>query len=358
MVAGLGNRRPARRLAVVALLSLVLSSACAIDSGTGRVTDLTYVSYGGVVQDGMIEAWQEPYRANTPGIRFVNTSPPDMRQLRAQVEQGVVGWNIVSAAPWQTLQNCGTVYERLNLPDVDLDQFAADLRGDCFAAAFRYGLVFAYNAEKWPDPQAAPQTVQDFFDLEKFPGKRGVVPALADGILEWALIADGVDPANLYPLDVDRALAKWETIRAETVWAPTADDLLRLVTSEEVDMHLLTQPYVLAALDAGEQITPVWHVTMTGVSGLAIPRGAPYQVEAQAFLSYVLQPESQARIAELLGVAPANDDAEPTLSENGAKVDVFGPANTGTVAAVDQVWWSQNWADVFTEFDSWMAPPE
>src|SRR5690606_10253815 len=140
--------------------------------------------------------------------------------------------------------------------------------------------------------------------LEKFPGKRGVVSTLADGILEWALLADGVDPANLYPLDVDRALAKWETIREQTVWAANADDLLRAVISEQVDMQVLTQPYTLAALDEGAQITPVWHITMTGVSGLAIPRGAPYRTEAQAFLSFVLRPEQQARIAELLGVAP------------------------------------------------------
>jgi putative spermidine/putrescine transport system substrate-binding protein len=356
MVAAVGNGWRSRRLAAVSVLAVALTSACGT-GGSGRITELTYVSYGGATQDAMIAAWQEPYRSVESGIRFVNTSPPDMAQVRAQVENGAVGWNLVSTAPWQAIQNCGSIYERLDVPDLDLGQFPPDLHGECFVTDYRYGLIFAYNAVKWPDPATAPQTVQDFFDVQKFPGKRGVVPALADGILEWALIADGVDPASLYPLDVDRALARWETIRADTVWAPNAENLQELVTSAQVDLQLLVQPSALAALDAGAQIVPVWDTTMTSVSGLAIPRGSPYRKEAEAFLSFVLQPAQQARIAELLGVSPINLGAQPTWSENGAKVDAFGEANDGTSVAVDQVWWSQNWTETSTKFNTWRTPP-
>lgn len=355
MVAALGNGRPARRLAVVGVLALTLSGACATESGGGRVTDLTYVSSGGAVRDAIVEAWQKPYQATTPGVRFANTSPPDLQQLRAQVERGLVGWNIVSVAPWQAAPDCGTVYEPLTVVDVDRGQFPAGVHGECFVATFRYGLVFAYNTKEWPDPESAPKAAQDFFDVEKFPGKRGVAAVVADGILEWALLGAGVDPANLYPLDVDRALEGWEAIRPHTVWTATPDDLLRLAATNQVDLYLLPQPYAFAALEAGADIMPVWDVTVTAVSALAIPRKSPYQAEALAFLSYVLRPEQQERIAEALSVAPTNTDAEPALPENGARVDVFGPANTGTVVAMDHDWWSQNWIGTFAEFRDWLA---
>jgi putative spermidine/putrescine transport system substrate-binding protein len=96
---------------------------------------------------------------------------------------------------------------------------------------------------------------------------------------------------------------------------------------------------------------------MTSSSGLAIPLGAPYSEQAQEFLSYLLRPAQQARIAELAGVGPANLEAQPAWSENGAKVNAFGPANTGTSVAVDPAWWSQNWSDASTKFNTWRTPP-
>ena len=116
----------------------------------------------------------------------------------------------------------------------------------------------------------------------------------------------------------------------------------------------MTRP--ICAIEAGASIAPVWNVTMTSASGMAIPLGAPYRQEAEAFLSFLLKPEQQARIAELLGASPANLAAQPSWSENGAKVNPFGP-ETGTIVAVDQVWWSQNWTDTSTKFNTWRTPP-
>lgn len=356
MVAAVRTRR--RLLAAATAIALAtLAAGCSTTPRNTNLTDLTFVSYGGATQEAMVKAWQEPFRHEHPSIRFINTSPPDAGQVKAQVDAGAVGWNLVSTPPWLAMQNCGTVYERLDIPDLDLDEFPSNAHGECYIADYRYSVVFSYNAEKWPDPATAPRTVQDFFDLQKFPGKRGVVASLPDGILEWALIADGVDPAGLYPLDVDRALAKWESIRGETAWTSNPDELLSLVSSAQVDMQLLVQSRSLAAIDHQVKIVPVWNVTVTSVSGLAIPLGAPYRQQALEFMSFLLQSEQQERIAELLGVSPINLEAKPTQSVNSIMVDGLGSANTGSTVAVDQVWWSQNWADASTKFNTWRNPP-
>ena len=45
----------------------------------------------------------------------------------------------------------------------------------------------------------------DYFDTTKFPGKRGAWDYSEGGMFEFALMADGVAPKDLYPLDLARA---------------------------------------------------------------------------------------------------------------------------------------------------------
>lgn len=315
---------------------------------------LTYVSYGGTGQDAQIRAWQEPYVAKNPNIKFNNTSPPDPSQVKAQVMTKAIQWNVVTTAPFLATQNCGTLYEKLNVPDLDKSQFPPGIIGECYIGDFRYSLVFSYSTEKWPDPAQAPKTLADFFDTKKFPGKRGVVKNVQDGLLEQALLADGVKPDAIYPLDVDRALKKWSTIKGDTIWAANPGALLQLVTSKQVDMQFLVQARSQAALDAGAAMNPVWDMTVTSLDGLAVPKGSPHLAEIEKFLSFVLQPESQARMASFSGAAASNLKSQPTYSANGNKINAFGPANTGQTFQVDPVWWSTNFNQTAERFTKWI----
>ena len=58
-----------------------------------------------------------------------------------------------------------------------------------------------------------PVTWADFFDTKKFPGKRAW-PAeyFTGGTMEAALLADGVEPDEIYPIDYERATAKIASI--------------------------------------------------------------------------------------------------------------------------------------------------
>ncbi|MET0430708.1 MAG: extracellular solute-binding protein [Microvirga sp.] len=334
----------------------VLGAGCAaITASYGQSPiALTYVSYGGTGQDAQIRAWQQPYSAINPQIKFNNTSPPDPAQVKAQVMTKAIQWNVVTTAPFLATQNCGTLYEKLSIPDIDRSEFPPGVIGECYIGDFRYSLVFSYNADKWPDAANAPRTLNDFFDTKRFPGKRGVVKNVQDGMLEQALLADGVKPESIYPLDVERALKKWSTIKADTIWAANPGALFQLVTSNQVDMQFLVQARSQAALDAGAKMVPVWDITVTSMDGLSVPKGSPYLPEIQKFLGFVLQPESQARMASFSGAAPSNLKAQPTYSANGNKINAFGPANTGRTFQVDPAWWSANFNQTAERFTRWL----
>jgi putative spermidine/putrescine transport system substrate-binding protein len=324
-------------------------------SASGGPEKLTYVSYGGSGQDAQIEAFQKPYTAAHPDVTFANTSPADVAQVKAQVTSGQVEWDVVSVAPAAAMQNCGKLFEKLSLPKVNTADLIPKTIGDCYVGNFANATPFAYNADKYPDAAKAPKTIEDFFDTAKFPGKRGVITNLQNGILEYGLLADGVAPDQLYPLDVERSLKKWETIRKDTIFAPNVGALQQAASSGQVDMFLLSDSRLIALLNDKMNVKIVWDKTVVSVNALAVPLGSKHKATAEDFLQSVVQPDPVAKITELVGTAPVNLKAKPNLTENGKLVQAYGPVNTGATVVQDIDWYAEHWDDVSTRLTNWLV---
>src|SRR5690606_15663263 len=184
-------RTRAGRRAVVSGVGLVaavgLLAGCAgtpAPAGSGGADDpvtITYVGYGGAGQDAQIQAWQVPYTQAHPNVTFVNTSPPDVAQVKAQVEAGAVQWDVIATAPYAAEQNCDTLFEPLDIeltvPEEDLIPGSV---GKCYTANWINATPMAYRTDAFPN--GGPKTVEDFFDVDKFPGQRGFVTNLQNGI--------------------------------------------------------------------------------------------------------------------------------------------------------------------------------
>jgi putative spermidine/putrescine transport system substrate-binding protein len=320
----------------------------------GDVT-LTFVAYGGVGQEAMIKYYQQPYSKEHPNVTFINTSPPDVAQVKAQVESGAILWDVVATAPAAATQNCGTLFEPLDFSGVDTSNLVEGTIGECYIGNFINASPFAYRTDAFPDPSKAPKKIEDFFDVEKFPGQRGILTNLQNGILEYPLLADGVEPADLYPLDVDRALAKLDTIRDVTTFAPNVGALQQAVGSNQVDMFLLADSRLVPLMNEGADITVVWDVTVASINCFAVPKGSPKKEAAQRFLATIVSPEAVAGITETLGTAPVNLAAELNLSENAKKVEVYGDANTGETVLQDVQWYADNFNEVTAKLTNWLA---
>lgn len=349
--------RTVAALSATAVVAMLAACSDGADTSTDPDADvtLTFVAYGGVGQDTMIEHYQEPYTAANPNVTFVNTSPPDTAQVKAQVESGSVLWDVVAVAPAAATQNCGTLFEPLDLSAVDETDLVEQTVGECYIGSFVNASPLAYRTDAFPDPETAPKTIQDYFDVENFPGQRGILTNLQNGILEYALLADGVAPDALYPLDVDRALAKLDTIRGDTMFAPNVGALQQAVGANQVDMFLLSDSRLVPLMDDGTDITVVWDVTVASINGFAVPKGSSKKAAAEQFLATLVEPEPVAGITEDLGTAPVNLAAPLNLSENAKKVEVYGPANTGTTVLQDVDWYADNFNEVTTQLTNWLA---
>jgi spermidine/putrescine-binding protein len=91
--------------------------------------------------------------------------------------------------------------EKLDLAAIDTDRLKPEMVTDCAIPVLEYAFTIGYNTEVFADDH--PTSWAEFFDTEKFPGKRGFWKYATGAMFEAALLADGVAPEDLYPLDID-----------------------------------------------------------------------------------------------------------------------------------------------------------
>ena len=162
---------------------------------------LTFVSFGGVYQEAQRKAWLEPYTELT-GVQFVEDENSSNATIKAQVESGQVTWDVVDVGNDFGLEANSDLLEPLDYSLIPRDEMNQDLGvSDWRVPDITYGVVLAYNTEQTAG--VVPEGWADYFDTTKIPGKRGAWDYSEGGMFEFALMADGVAPDELYPLDLD-----------------------------------------------------------------------------------------------------------------------------------------------------------
>lgn len=231
------KRAPKTLLALTGIAGLVLAATgCSSGSSDGSGGKITFVGYGNETQEYQLEAFGEPFAEDT-GTQVVSDSPIDLAKLKAMVDSGNVTWDDVIMTPAGANQHCGTLLEKLPKEVTDGVTFADGATGtDCSVPFYFSQLMFVANDDTYSGDK--PATIADFFDTKKFPGKRLLPPEFDTGMMELALLADGVDADDLYPLDIDRALAKYDSIRDSLVFAESYGQLGQSMLDGSVDMAL------------------------------------------------------------------------------------------------------------------------
>lgn len=106
--------------------------------------------------------------------------------------------------------------EPLDFKQIQRDKIDPRFVSDYGVGSFFFSFVLGYNEGKLGANK--PQDWSALFDTKTFPGKRALYKWPSPGVLELALLADGVPADKLYPLDLDRAFKKLDTIKKDIVW--------------------------------------------------------------------------------------------------------------------------------------------
>jgi putative spermidine/putrescine transport system substrate-binding protein len=335
------------------MLSAFLAAGLLVLAGpaAARAHDLTIV----LAADGPVQALRQVYVtpfADT-GVKVeAPTRPAGPVALRTDA----AAWDVVQVSGAELQPSCQAgLLAKLDWPALGgRDRLSAPGATECGLGAFTSATVLAWDRGKF---QGMP-TWQDFWDIARVPGKRGLRRS-PRGTLEIALLGDGVAPGEVYRTlrsddGADRAFRRLTQLSPYIVWwSPGGRDALQLLDSGEVLMTSASSSAIgLANRRGGHSFGVQWSGGLAEVEYWAIVKGAANLAEAQRFLAFAGDPKVQAKLAEagaLGGLAKgANDGLPPDL------LAASPTANAGTLF-IDEAFWRDNADKLQARFDAWLG---
>ncbi|PTM93606.1 ABC transporter substrate-binding protein [Mycoplana dimorpha] len=332
-----------KTLAITAVAALLTSTAA-----NAAETTLTISSYGGGYQEAQSKSYFQPFMAQNPGIKIVEDSSSSNAKLKAMVETGNVTLDLMLTDDSFGLDADAQWLEPIDYSIVDKSKFIEGAAGTYRVASDIEATVLAYNANEYGGE--APNGFADFFDTEKFPGLRAVWKYSASGIFEAALIADGVKPEDLYPIDVERALKKLDRIKDDLVWWESGSQSEQLLASGEASMALV---WVSRALSVGEKGVKIDWTNWTSQTGYwVVPKGTKNKEAAMKAISFFTEPAQQIEFTKYMPYGPSNKHAVDSVD---AKFKGNLPTDhLDTRILMDAEWWAENGAKVDLRFQEWL----
>jgi putative spermidine/putrescine transport system substrate-binding protein len=310
---------------------------------------LTFSSFGGVYQEAQRKAWLEPYTALT-GVQFTNDEASSNATIKAQVEAGQVTWDVVDVGNDFGLDANKDLLEPLDYTLIPRDEVLENLgAGDYRVPDITYGVVLGYNTDKTAGK--VPAGWADFFDTAKIPGKRGAWDYSEGGLFEFALMADGVKPADLYPLDLPRATKKLDTIRNDLVFWASGAESQELIGSGEVAMTMIWNGRAWSAKNTDKKPVEIqWNQQIVTADYLVVPKGSPNKDAAMKFIAYTICAENNAKPSQYIPYGPTNKNAKP----DPAKIPDLSVSNADENSAYfDDKYLIDNFKDIDAAWQAW-----
>ncbi|MEQ1613496.1 MAG: ABC transporter substrate-binding protein [Hyphomicrobiaceae bacterium] len=287
------------------------------------------------------------------GIKVVDTSPVDFGKLRAMVESGNVAWNIseIGGQDGYRVTQLGLA-EPIDGKIVDRSKFLPQAQMSHVFSASAYSTVIAYRPDAFLN--GAPKSWSDFWDVKNFPGPRSLRNHPVDN-LEAALMADGIAPDKIYPIDVDRAFKKLDEIHKHiNVWWTTGQQPAQLLVDKEVVLATGWNGRFYDLIRKDAPIAMEWNGGILKQGSWIVPKGAKDQYWAMKLLATMADPKRQAANAEVLGYSGMHVGSNEFVAEKFRPLLPLYPEHLKKQIWLDQEWWTTNGAAMGERWNKWM----
>ena len=337
-------------------------------------SDLTVVTWGGAYAESQRKAYGAPFEQRTGAVIEWIDYNGGLAEIRAQVKSGNVLWDVVDVFPNDARVGCDeglfeTLPPDLLEPAPDRQPAEEDLAvprpNDCVAPNITWSWVVFHEADSFSFP---PRSISDFFDLEAFPGKRGL-GVFPQATLEMALVADGVAVDKVYDVlnteaGLDRAFATLDTLGGQIVFWSSGAEPQELVASGAVTMSTAYNGRISEAiLSDGADFRIVWDGQVLEEEWFVIVNGSPNRDAALEFLRIATSPEAQAEQARWIPYGPMRRSALAIIAENepwfhsGKDVMPHMPDRAEVMERTiiaDPDWWAEHGEQVGARYQTWM----
>lgn len=349
--------RPTRRglLKTAAIGAVGLAAPAILPRGAlAQTKRITIADVGGAPAAAIKTAFCDPFQQET-GIEVVNVAhdADPVSQFKMLVDTKTFLWDACMVTPDHVarLHEAGDYIETLGFAPESVDGMIPGTLTADWAGFSVYGIIMAYRNDKFGEN--GPKTWADFWDVEKYPGRRGLYRG-ASGMLELALLADGVAPQDLYPIDMDRAFAKLDQIKEHvSVWWASGAQNTQILQNGEVDMSDSWAGRTFAAIDAGAPVTPVWN-GLYNVDGWSVVKGTPHLEEVREFCRFCLRPDRQGHYSSIVANGPTNNGAFEHMDPARAHRMPTFPDNIKNLTMLNSEWWTANNDKVVERMEEWL----
>ena len=343
-----------KHLTLLTSLSLIASPLMA--------QDLTVTSFGGAYGAAQQEHMIDPFMTETGVDVLFEDYGGGIAEMKAQFEAGNILWDVVDIEVIDLERACAEGYleilDHSVLPAGDDGVAAADdfipdaLANECGVGNIVWSVVFATNTDNGPGPT----TMAEFFDVEAFPGNRGLRKRPQVN-MEWALIADGVAREDVYELLATeegqaRAFAKLDTIKEDIVWYDSWSQAPVLLNDGGAAMVQSANGRIFAVIEEdGAPFEIVWDSHVYDLDVWAIMRGTENLDLAMQFI------QSATRTKQLSGMqdvayGPTRRSAQALLSDEVKQNLPTAHLDVGLKA--NGIFWADFGESLGEKFNEWL----
>ncbi|EBA50480.1 putative polyamine ABC transporter, periplasmic polyamine-binding protein [Burkholderia pseudomallei 305] len=336
----------------VALLSL--AAFCA----TAGAAELTVVNFGGANGDAQKAAFNQPFEKATGNKVTAVEYNGEQAKVKAMVEAKHVNWDVVEVESGDLNRGCDEgLYEKLDWAKIaKKSDLIAESPQTCGVGFFVWSTALAYDADKL---KRAPAGWADFWDVKTFPGKRGMRKG-ARYNLEFALMADGVAPKDVYKVlatkaGQDRAFKKLDELKPNIQWWEAGAQPPQFLVAGDVVMSTAYNGRISAAQKEGKNLKVVWSGSIYDLDYWAIPKGTPNKALAEKYIAYTLSSKPQQDYAQHIAYGPANVAAIKALDAKTLANLPNSPANGKNAVLQNITFWTDHGDELEQRFAAWAS---
>lgn len=349
-----------RKLAFVAMTALPALGLTG-QAPLAAADQITIVSWGGSYSESQRHAFYEPFAEKTGVTVLEDEWQGDMAKIRAMVETKTYQGTVFDAESAHLVSGCDEgLWERIDYSKLGFspDEFLPGAASECGVGSISWSTLFAYDADTFPGD--GPKSWADFWDVEKFPGKRGLDKDPRWN-LEFALLADGVPTDQIYDVlrtekGLKRAFDKLSELKPHVVWWEAGAEAPQLLANKEVVMTTgYNGRFYTAVVDDGKNFKMVWNGQGMDFDFWVIPKGHPDTDLGYEFIKFASQPERMGDQTNYISYGPLRKEAANFVKPEILAQLPTAPANTENWFKSDTQFWADNHAALVERFNVWIS---
>ena len=335
----------------------LLAAFLAVPVAASAQTALTVVNFGGANGAAQKKAYFDAYEKATGGKVTQVEYNGEQARITAMVEAKKVTWDVVEVEGPDINRGCDEgLFEPMDWSKLNKADFVSAAVHECGVGTFVWSTVLAYNADRL---KTAPQGWKDFWDVEKFPGKRGMRKG-ARYNLEFALIADGVPVSDVYKVlatkeGADRAFRKLGELKPYIQWWEAGALPPQFLVSGDVAMSSAFSGRIDAAQREGQNLQIAWPGSIYDLDYWVMPKGGANKDAAMKFIQLASSPEAQAEYARNISYGPTNNKALELLDDKVKSQLPTAPQNSQDALLFNVAFWADQGEALEKRFAAWAA---